>query len=405
MKVNKLKIVWICHFTNNEMQSLLPLWQKKNEFAPWIPNMLRGFENREDFDIHVVSPHEYLKKSTSLIIRNIQYHFIPYGIPVWHRHWPGIFLFDIFTNYHFFRQRVKKIINVIKPNLVNLIGTENSYYSSSIFEFEKEFPILVTIQGFISQMKGEIKMNPVAKKMIETEENILEAFKYYSGEQDSSTYISHYNPNHIFFKQYGSINEILTSETIEKGNKYDCIYFGRLEKLKGAEDFIRIIAEIKEKKPDVIGCMVGVGEMTTLINLAKKLNCSNNIDFKGFIKTQKELFEYVKASKVFLVPPYFERLSLTIREAMFLKVPIVAYATGGIPYINEFDEHIYLVKTGDYQEMARRTLLLLENEMQRIKLAEKAYHYAIQEFSLKANTERLVCAYKTILGDENNKKY
>ena len=93
---------------------------------------------------------------------------------------------------------------------------------------------------------------------------------------------------------------------------------------------------------------------------------------------------------------------MTIREAMFLKVPIVAYATGGIPYINEFDENIYLVKTGDYQEMARKTILLLDNESLRNTLAEKAYHYAIQEFSLKVNTERIISAYQTILSENKN---
>ena len=88
---------------------------------------------------------------------------------------------------------------------------------------------------------------------------------------------------------------------------------------------------------------------------------------------------------------------------MFLKVPIVAYATGGIPNINEFYENIYLVKTGDYKEMARRTLLLIENEALRNSLAGKAYKYANREFSLKANTERLFSAYQAILNDTKNK--
>jgi len=80
----------------------------------------------------------------------------------------------------------------------------------------------------------------------------------------------------------------------------------------------------------------------------------------------------------------------------------VAYATGGIPYINEFDENIYLVKTGDYQEMAIKTLLLLENESLRTNLAEKAYQYALQEYSLKVNVERLISAYQIIINNNNN---
>lgn len=395
--MNKIKIVWICHFTNEEVQSLLPLWRKQDEFASWIPNMLRGFENHEEFEIHVVSPHDFLRTPTSFSLRNIHYHFIHYGVPFWHRHWPAIFLFDAYSNYYFLRKRIKKTINQIQPDFINLIGAENPYYSWSVLDLKKDYPVLVLIQGFISQMKGQIKLTTAAKKRIDVEEHILKSFKYYAGEQDSSTYISSYNVNHTFFKLYFPINEALALSSKDNGKRYDCVFFGRLSKEKGVEDFIRVIAEIKVKKPDVKACIVGGGDNRPYITLAKELNCLANIEFTGFIKTQKELFECVKASRIFLVTPYFERLSSTIRESMFLKVPIVAYATGGIPYINEFDENIYLVKTGDFHEMARRTIQLLENETQRINLAEKAYHYAVQEFSLKANTERLILANQKVL--------
>jgi glycosyltransferase involved in cell wall biosynthesis len=399
MHQNKIKIVWICHFTNSEVQNKLPLWRGINEFAPWVTNLAKGFENNKDIELHIVSPHEYLKRSKNLNIRNIHYHFIPFGIPFWHRHWPGIFKLVIYPNYYFFRRKVKKTIKQIKPDLINLIGAENAYYSSSILDFKKDYPILITIQGFISQLKGEIMLHLDLKKRMDVEEQILRTFKYYGGEQDSSTYISSYNSNHVFFRFYFPANEVLALKTKDNGKLYDCIYFGRLSKEKGVEDFVKIIAEIKSKKPEIKACIVGGGNMNPLFTIAKELNCSNNIDFKGFVITQKELYEIVKASKVFLAPPYFERLSSTIREAMFLKVPVVAYATGGIPYINEFDENIYLVKTGDYQEMARRTILLLENKSLRNDLAEKAYQYAIREFSLKINSERIFSAYQTILNE------
>jgi len=89
---------------------------------------------------------------------------------------------------------------------------------------------------------------------------------------------------------------------------------------------------------------------------------------------------------------------------MILGVPIIAYATGGIPYINEFDENIWLVKTGDYKEMARKTIILLENDKLRTELATKAFNYAIQEYSLKSNTFRLIDAYKMILSESDKHK-
>lgn len=359
--------------------------------------MVKGFECRQDIELHVVSPHDYLKRQTGFTQNDIHYHFIPYGIPIYHRHWPAIFPYDVYNNFATFRSKVKKLVSGIKPELINLIGAENAYYSSSILDFKDKYCILITIQGFISQLKNIIKITPAQRKRIEIEEIILKEFKYYCGEQDSSTYISSYNPNHHFYRLYFPVNEeyAISSPTIEK--TYDCIYYGSLLQVKGIEDFIKVIAELKKQQPDIKACIAGGGDQGPSKALAKELNCFKNIEFLGFLKTQKELFAYVKASKVFLAPPHQERLSSTIREAMYLKVPIVAYATGGIPYINEFGENIYMVKTGDYKAMAEKTLQLLNDETTRNNLAEKAYKYAVNEYSLSANTKRLISVYEEML--------
>lgn len=394
---NKIKIVWLCHFTNAEMQSHLPLWKSTNEFAPWIPNLVKGIEGCNDIELHVISPHNYLKRQTSFTQDNIHYHFIPYGIPLYHRNWPGIFSYDVYTDFATFRSKVKKLVSEIKPDLINLIGAENSYYSSSILDFKGKYPVLITIQGFISEFKDIIELTPLVKSKINIEEKILKEFKYYCGEQDSSRYISSYNPNHRFFRLYFPVNQCLVNAIDSQDKQYDCIFLGRIVKEKGIEDFIKVIAGLKLKKPDIMACVVGPGDTAPYQKLANELKCMQNIEFAGFLETQRDLFMKLKSSKVFLVPTHKERLASTIREAMYLKVPIVAYATGGIPYINEFDENIYMVKTGDYKAMAEKTLQLLNDETARNDLAEKAYHYAISEYSLAANTERLIAAYKEIL--------
>lgn len=392
-----MKIAWLCHFSNAEMQAGLPLWKNINEYASWVPNMIKGFEHRNDIELHIVAPHNYLKRQTSFIQDNIHYHFIPYGIPLYHRNWPSIFPYDVYADFSSFRKKVKKLVSEIKPDIINLIGAENSNYSSSILDFKGQYPILITIQGFISEHKDIIELTPLQKNRIHTEEKILKEFKYYCGEQDSSRYISSYNPNHRFFRLYFPVNECLVNAMDSRDKQYDCIFLGRIVKEKGIEDFIKVVAGLKLQKPDIRACVVGPGDTAPYQKLANELKCMQNIVFAGFLETQRDLFVKLKSSKVFLVPTHKERLASAIRESMYLKVPIVAYATGGIPYINEFDENIYMVKTGDYKAMAEKTLQLLNDETARNDLAEKAYHYAISEYSLAVNTERLIAAYKEIL--------
>ncbi len=395
--MSRINVAWLCHFTNSEVQNNLSLWKAKNEFAPWIPNMAKAFENSSEIELHIISPHEYLKKQTSFSLRGIKYHFIPYGMPVIGRHWPWFFRYDIYSDFSKFRQRNEAIIKSIKPDVINLIGAENAYYSSAVFDAQKHAPVLVGIQGFISEFKDVNRSTQSFTTRVKTEESIIRKFKYYYGEQDSSEYLKNYNPNHVFFKIFFPVNETLAFSIPFNGYKYDCVYFGRMSKMKGAEDFIRIIAEVQKQKPDVKAIMIGSGKISYLQYLTKKLNCEGNIEFTGFAKSQKELFEYVISSRIFIAPPHKERLSSTIREAMFLKVPIVAYATGGIPYINEHDENILLVKTGDIKAAARKTLWLLSNEKERLALARKAYKYGLNEFGLEVYRKRLVSAYKSVI--------
>jgi len=395
-----MKIVIICHFSNIEIKKLLGINNKGyDEFAPWIPNLLKGFENRTDTEIFVIAPHYYLKKQIFFKLRNINYYFIPVGVPYFHSPYPYGLPFDVATNYYCFRNRVKKIVNIIQPDVINLIGAENAYYASSIFQFKKKYPVVITIQGFISEFKIKaLSFRTKHRSLIE--KKILKEFNHFIGEMDSKRYISLFNNDFKFYKAYFPVNEDLVFEKNNPDKIYDCIYFGRLDKLKGTEDFIRIIAEIKKVKPEIKGIIVGPGDKSIFENIADNLGCRENIHFQTFCKDQKELFDYVRKSKVFLTPTYFERLSATIREAMFLKVPIIAYATGGIPFVNEENENIILVNKGDYKKMAYKTIELLENEKFRKELSQRAYNYAINEFSLNLNIERMLYAF-----DETKKHF
>jgi glycosyltransferase involved in cell wall biosynthesis len=305
---------------------------------------------------------------------------------------------DTLFNFFLFNNRVKKIVNKIKPDVINLIGAENAYYASSIFQFKGEYPVVITIQGFISEnlVQNRSKLNKYRSKI---ELNILRNFKNFIGETDSMNYIKKFNQDINFFKAYFPVNEELIEKMPDEPKIYDCIYFGRIDKLKGTEDFIKIIAQLKKSNENIRGIIVGIGEFNEFISLSKKLDCYNNITFKEFAKTQLELFQLVKQSKLAVVPTYFDRLPSTIREAMFLKVPVISYATGGIPYINNDIENIKLIRRGNYMEMANEIKNMLKDEKKLNVLAERGYNYARKEFSLSGNVNNMITAYLSTIGN------
>ena len=131
----KIKVVWICHFSNDHIQEILQPRRRIDEFAPWISNFIKVLQNKEDIDLHIISPHRWISRYKTFHENGITYHFFNPGIPFYGKNWPFFFPFDRITNYFFNKRNIAKIVNRIEPEIIHLIGAENSYYSSSIFQF------------------------------------------------------------------------------------------------------------------------------------------------------------------------------------------------------------------------------------------------------------------------------
>ncbi len=391
-----MKVVWICHFSNEEIQKLIPLFFKIREFAPWIPNLIKGFEALKDIELNIISPHYFIKKPTNLCIRGVNYYFLPTGFPIFHGYYPSFLPINSIFNFYLFNKRVKKIIDFIKPDIINLHGVENAHYSYSIMQIKNKYPIIISIQGFISEIANKNSSCNI-KRAAKNEIEILKNFNYYLGDHNSKEYIQKFNKNINFFVAYYPTNEELImklNQTDYNKKIYDCIYFGRLNDInKGTLEFVKVINEVKKTIPDIKGVMIGPGRFDYINQIIKDLDCTKNIEILKFAKNQEELFKIVKKSKIVLIPSLFDRLPSTIRESMLLKVPIIAYSVGSIPSINNDSKNIELIEKGNFKKMAETVINLLNNNEYYEKLKNSAYEYALKEFSLSVNVKRIIDAY------------
>lgn len=406
--MGKIKIVWICHFTNNEIQNKLPLWGKFNEFAPWIPNAITGFEKRDDVELHIVAPHIYLKRDTHFMHRGVNYHFLSFGFPILNRPWPSFLALDAKLGYPFLSRKIARVVIKINPDVVNLQGAENAYYSSSILKLKSKFPCVITIQGFACHMQD--KTSQINKRRIVVEQMILRSFKYFYLDYDAVHVVRKYSPNMVGKTLWWPAAEVAISATVDvayQDKRYDVLYCGRMEKSKGIEDFIKIVAILKVEMPNIKACVIGEcmpSYFNYLKDLAQELSCFDNIHFIGFVDTQKEMFGYFKASKIMLVPTLVDRYPTTIKEAIFLKIPVIAYCTGNIPWTNHNCENIVLVEHGDPQKMACETHNLLKNKNIQDKLVQSAYEFYEEEFSCSKNVDRFISGYKETIIDFHNQR-
>ena len=178
--MEKIKVVWICHFSNQQTRSNLKLSstrffyrliakiigkEPKNrdytDFAPWISILIEEFEKFEDVELHVISPQVGLKGiSSQFNLNGVHYYFynpdftlfLSYlikNVALWLKIQPSSFI-------------VKRFLKKIKPDIINLIGAENYYHSCVVLDIEK-IPILVTCQTIFTNPQ-RLQFQPHADK-------------------------------------------------------------------------------------------------------------------------------------------------------------------------------------------------------------------------------------------------
>ncbi len=401
-KVKKIKVVWLCHFTNKEVQEIIKPWKPVNEFSPWIPLSYNILKNDPDIELHVISPHEYIAGIKSFVKDGINFYFYNAHMPLIGRHWPVFFKWDFISDYKKNKRITRKIVEEIKPDIIHLHGAEIAYYSSTFLQFIDKYPNIVTIQGFIS--KSNNPKSKLVSKRIEVEKQILKRIEnaFYRTKTMASD-IKSFNSNvNLFWNTYPKKKIPLS---IENPKKYDIVFFAKITKEKGIIDLLNAVSIVKKNKPDISLCVIGSGNLEPLKIMTRDLKIEENVEWAGFLPTQNDLHQIASQAKISVLPTYHDIISGTILESLFLKLPVVAYNVGSIHEVNEKEEIISLVDKLDIDGLAQAIKELLDNPELREERAEKGYKRAYEMFAHTDEEirESLLNAYYKVIDDFHKK--
>jgi len=111
----------------------------------------------------------------------------------------------------------------------------------------------------------------------------------------------------------------------------------------------------------------------------------------------KKAMSILKSSNVLVLPSRIESIPNVIKEAFFLKVPVVATNVGGIPEIVTHGKTGLLVPPNEPQSLADSINHLLENKEYAKKLADAAYEFLINNLTWNILLPKYIKFYEDLV--------
>jgi len=152
---------------------------------------------------------------------------------------------------------------------------------------------------------------------------------------------------------------------------HQCCFLGRLAPSKGIFDLVEIWRSVAADIPDAKLKIVGGGTDELMAQLQNRIiakGLSSSIEVCGFLP-EKEAFDVVRSSGVFLFPSHEEGFGMVIAEAMACGVPVIAW---NLPvYRDVFPKALLLATPGDIEGFSSRLIGLIKTPALAEELARK----------------------------------
>jgi glycosyltransferase involved in cell wall biosynthesis len=171
---------------------------------------------------------------------------------------------------------------------------------------------------------------------------------------------------------------------------------------KGYEYLIEALEVVKVDHPGISCFIVGEGPESYkehLVQLVKKKKLDTNVVFAGF---QKNVFEFLNAFDVFMLPSIMEGFGIALLEAMAMSKPIVACKVGGVPEVIEDGVTGILVPPRDSKGLATALLRIMKDDQAKKMLGLAAKKIVETKFTREAAIKRIQDLYLDVLRERKN---
>lgn len=262
------------------------------------------------------------------------------------------------------------LVDVI-PMVLGKIFNKNSYYIQVIYEVNPDNRIVRGIKAYDFLYRA---INRFIFFLIKRFANII--FTANSQNRDELLRLGFSSPIKILPNSIDKERLEYLYKSTGQRVEFDGVFLGRLDWNKGAMDLIEIWKYLIKKKQDAKLAIIGNAHGNTINQMKDKIdeyNLGKNITIYGY-SSKENIVQKFKNSKVFIFPSYGEGWGMAAAEAMFCRLPVVAY---NLPvFLENFRKGMLICEKGDYNTFANNVLDLLNNSGKQIRLSKQAYELA-----------------------------
>lgn len=396
--MERLKVAMICHASNKDLRSHLKLrkfcsWKDVIKYLMRYPNIIyrdygmwnnitfKEFEKINKIELHAIIPHPGMKfNRQDFEINGVYYHCFRQTK-------------DKKKKYIYNRQSIQEIISELHPDVINVIGIESPFYALVALDINtKRYPLIATMQTGLSD-PDFLRMYPMNQKDYRErsliEQQILEYVQYIA--TDASWYRSialRFNPKAQFLRYYFCSSFEVNLNNLKQKEFDFCYFAANIE--KAGEDAIYAFAEAHKCNNKITLNLVGaysIAFYNRLKAIISELGIINNVVISGYFSSHKEALEQVQKSRFALIPIKIDIVSGTIKEAILMGMPVVTFITKGTPALNKEKQCVLLSEVGDYVDMGRNMIKLInEPELGRM-LVSNAIEFAQRTWDNEKNSK------------------
>ncbi len=166
-------------------------------------------------------------------------------------------------------------------------------------------------------------------------------------------------PNFIDFSRFKKTDKDHFKKAIAPNGEKILTHVSNFRKVKRVEDVVKMFDLVLKKNPSKL-FLVGDGpERMSIEILCRQLEICEQVRFLG---KQDAVEELLAVSDLFILPSETESFGLAALEAMAVEVPVISSNAGGIPEINIQGKTGFMSNVGDFEDMAKNAVYILEDE-------------------------------------------